>query len=343
MRERNNPLLFFNVGWMLRYQGNNRDDKIIGGGRWVVEHDFGEEVCNFLPWRGWCYGYVQPSKKSDHIKIERLGADKNAEELADVTIVWTATRPGGGTVVVGWYRHATVYRHSRAIKDRTDPRFRRFKITHYYAKAKVADCHIILDPDDRVLEIPRVHRGGNRRGMGQSNVWFAEDSHGENWFKRLARAIGTDTDPKPPKNRSRKKARKAHGGMTRQSDPELRMRVEKAAIESTWEYFEKKGYAIEDRQRAQCGWDLTCCYGRRELHVEVKGASGGNITAELTANEFALFGKCKPNYRLAVVTSALTRPKVHCFSWDMVSKRWIANTNAKLRVQEVISAVVREA
>lgn len=339
------PLIFFNVGWMRSYRGTTRSDKIIGGGSWVAEHNFGYEACNFFPWRGWYYGYVQPPGRSDTIKIERLGADKNAKELDDVTVVWTAKRPGGGTVVVGWYRHATVYRHGQPIKDRTDPRVRRFKISHCYVKAKVIDCHLV-EPKGRWFEIPRVRPGmPSADAMGQSNVWFAEGSHGKGWYKRLASAIRSGNDPKPPKARHRNKGNNGSRGRgyLHQNDPELRRRVEKAAIASTRNYFNKLGFKVVDVSRDNHGWDLKCLYGRRELHVEVKGTSSGIIGAELTPNEYAIFRKRRQNYRLVVVTSALTRPKVHDFWWDLVCNRWITDTKEKLRVAEVTSARVREA
>jgi hypothetical protein len=34
--------------------------------------------------------------------LERIGADKNYDNLDGVTVVWTGKRPNGRTVAVGW-------------------------------------------------------------------------------------------------------------------------------------------------------------------------------------------------------------------------------------------------
>ena len=99
------PLLFCNVGWMLQYRGQTRSDRIIGGGQYVRIEKRGHEICNFLPASGRVYGYVQPTASA--IALERLGAPKHAKSLAGVDVVITALRPGGDTVVVGWYQDAT--------------------------------------------------------------------------------------------------------------------------------------------------------------------------------------------------------------------------------------------
>lgn len=338
------PVIFFNVGWMRSYQGGGPHDKITGGGGYVAKHGVGGEICNFLAWRGWCYGYVQPPTHSDYINLDRIGADPEKDALDDVIVVWTATRPEGGAVVVGWYRDATVYRESQEIVDRTNPHVKRYRMPWFYAKAKAKNCHLI-DPDNRWYEIPRVRPG--KSGMGQSNVWFAEGFHGERWFKRLLNAINKGIDPTPEETQKKKKGRQPgkRGGNTRQSDPILRLRIEQAAIDAARKYFEAQGFKVSSVENQRCGWDLTCLRlsGRRhELHVEVKGSSTGDIQAELTPNEYALFNKRRPNYRLVVVTSALRKEKVNCFSWDKDENAWIANTNARLEVEKRTSAVVYE-
>lgn len=109
------PLLFCNIGWMERYQGLGSGDRIRGGGTYVKEEGRGHEICNFSRYRNRVYGYVQPP--AWQINIERLGADPESNSIRDVSVVWTAMRPGGGTVIVGWYRNATVFRHYQKFKQ----------------------------------------------------------------------------------------------------------------------------------------------------------------------------------------------------------------------------------
>ena len=108
-------MIFFNIGWMEFYKGQSAKDQIQGGGSYVQEEGMGHEVCNFAAHRGTVYGYVQPPKAKGQpgegqIRIERIGGDQ-ADFVTNVLVVWTATRPEGGTVVVGWYKNATVYRY----------------------------------------------------------------------------------------------------------------------------------------------------------------------------------------------------------------------------------------
>ena len=100
-------LIFFNIGWMNKYNGI-AGDSIERGGKYN-QHSVGHEVCNFTNNNGTLYGYVQPVGES--IKIEKLGASKQDDRIDGVTVVWTATRPSGGRVTVGGYKDATAFRH----------------------------------------------------------------------------------------------------------------------------------------------------------------------------------------------------------------------------------------
>ena len=68
-----------------------------------------------LPRNGnFVYGYVQPSGK--RININRMGACSEVDSIDDVLVVWTATKPYGGSKIVGWYKSATVFRDYQKFK-----------------------------------------------------------------------------------------------------------------------------------------------------------------------------------------------------------------------------------
>ena len=110
--------LFCNTGWMEFYRGNKKSDQISGGGSYVAEEGMGHEVCNFHSHCGYMYGYVQPARgqrsaNAGAIKLESIvngNCSTEDEFVEDVLVIWTATRPEGGTVVVGWYKDAMVFR-----------------------------------------------------------------------------------------------------------------------------------------------------------------------------------------------------------------------------------------
>ena len=76
------PIIFFNVGWMDKYDGLG---PIRGGGAYVKKHGFGHEILNFKPYDGTMYGYVQVKTG---INIERLGAAKEAGSIDNILVVW---------------------------------------------------------------------------------------------------------------------------------------------------------------------------------------------------------------------------------------------------------------
>ena len=101
-------ILFCNIGWMEYYQGLRNGDNILKGGKYPVKTGKGHEVCNFAKYKNECYGAFQAP--GVEIDIQRIGAIPGDEQIEGVTVVWTASRPQGGTVIVGWYKNATVFR-----------------------------------------------------------------------------------------------------------------------------------------------------------------------------------------------------------------------------------------
>ena len=164
-------VLFCNVGWMEFYRGLGRGDAIKGGGSFVETEERGGEVCNFEPHDGFVYGYVRPPGKT--IDTKRI-AGYDAESIDNVLIVWTAPRDGQSpTVVVGWYRNATVFRGFQEFV-RVPPVHEEDELTGYRFKAKADDAEL-LPIDSRTFKI-RKHKKGL---MGQSNIWYADSEEGE--------------------------------------------------------------------------------------------------------------------------------------------------------------------
>lgn len=177
MRE---PILVLNVGWMKKYRGLENDE-LTDGGAYVVEHGYGGEIFNFLPFQGSMYGYVQPPGRkkipynSRIIKIERLGASANSSFVDDVLVAWAAKKPGGGTYLVGWYQNATVFRNWQPPPEGSMREFQGGEPLGYYARAREGES-VLLKPEERKLRVPRASDSVNRGkgGIGQANLWFAD-------------------------------------------------------------------------------------------------------------------------------------------------------------------------
>jgi len=181
-------LLVLNVGWMKKYIGLE-DDQLTDGGAYVVEHGWGGEIFNFLPFEGYMYGFFQPPGKKEIpfnnriIHIERLRTSREAASFVDdVLVVWAARKPEGGTYLVGWYRDAVVFRQWQNLPEGPRRQFRG-EYLGYYMRAREEDC-VLLAPDERTLKVPRAsdHENIGKGGIGQANLWFA-DSGKENDLK----------------------------------------------------------------------------------------------------------------------------------------------------------------
>ena len=171
-------ILFCNVGWMERYDGIDGDSIQRGGS--YNKDSIGHEVCNFSNINGKVYGYVQPTGQ---IKIEKLGAGKKDEYVNAVTIIWTAGPDSGGTVVVGWYKNATVFRESQKIKNPSSLQ-KKNGLDSYRISASAADA-TLLPSDRRSFMIPRAVKGG----IGQSNVWYADSPESEQIVAETLRLV----------------------------------------------------------------------------------------------------------------------------------------------------------
>lgn len=158
-------------------------DSIERGGKYN-QHSIGHEVCNFSNNAGTLYGYVRPTGR---IKIEKLGASKKDDSVSGVTVVWTAGPESGGTVVVGWYKDATVYRDAQTIAKPSKLQ-RKNDISSYRIKA-TADKAMLLPVEQRELIIPRAVKGG----IGQSNVWFADKKESQKIVESVITLIDSGT------------------------------------------------------------------------------------------------------------------------------------------------------
>ncbi|USE39546.1 hypothetical protein [Endozoicomonas sp. SCSIO W0465] len=177
-------LLFCNIGYMKDYKGNTEDDCIEGGGSFVDEEGYGHEVCNFVleTNKKNAFGYVQTSNNGQ-INIDRLGAEALDEYIRGVDIVFTAKHPEGGTVIIGFYLDAKVYRHYKQFKCTPDI-YAENDINGYRICALKENCFLIA-PEERTFFIPRGCKGG----IGQSNVWYADTPEARFTRRRVLKYI----------------------------------------------------------------------------------------------------------------------------------------------------------
>lgn len=94
-------------------------------------------------------------------------------------------------------------------------------------------------------------------------------------------------------------------------DAETRKNIELAAVQFVSNHYENLGYKITDYQKDNCGYDLLVESDNETLKIEVKGTSSAENRFFLSRNERAK--SADPLWRLAIVSSALTEPKLEIF------------------------------
>ncbi|MDE5771259.1 MAG: hypothetical protein K2I06_06465, partial [Ruminococcus sp.] len=161
-------IIFCNIAYMKNYCGGD-DDTPVNGGKYIAENNDGGEVWNFLNYDGKCYGYFMYYGDMVHIeRIENTTAEDDTAE--DVLVVWVAKPKNKSSVIVGWYRHADVYRFQHHIDD-----------IYYSVVADVENCHL-LPESKRDFVIPRAQKSGAGMGMGQSAIWYADSEYAKKEF-----------------------------------------------------------------------------------------------------------------------------------------------------------------
>ena len=172
--------------------------------------------------------------------------------------------------------------------------------------------------------------------MGRPNIRYTDEPKAKPFLHQLSQYMedppATDV-PDPPRRKRR--------GTPRQSDPALRAKVEKAAIDHVTNHWPYPGYECESVESENKGWDLEFTRGARKLLVEVKGCSGDAGQVELTPNEYKAMWDCRDVYRLAIVTRALEAPQLSIIHFNGSDETWRDQDDREVRLMERTGVIVR--
>ncbi|HYE28776.1 MAG TPA: EVE domain-containing protein [Allosphingosinicella sp.] len=267
------PTIYFNIGWMEHYAGIADEDQTIGAHGFLAKHPHGAESYNFLETPdGMVRGYRPPGDREE-TNINRMGATSRQEAVEGALVIWLAKEPASGrTLIVGWYSNATVFRSAR------DAGITLYgERIHYSVEARAKDA-TLLPPVARTFEV-RSSRLVPGAGFGQKPTWYgAEAVDARVWdYVRSRRKIRPTAKPSAGK------------GPPRNVDPELRRKVEKAAVDHAIAYYKAEfgdACPVISVETAAKGWDLEVYNGADPLLVEVKGLLNTPLVCELTPNEY---------------------------------------------------------
>jgi hypothetical protein len=294
-------ILWVKFGWSDFYCGSpvGGDFQFIKGG------EQGHEAWNFLPQHdGWYYCHTPPQGGS--------GTPWN-DDPHGWTVVCLARRPKHtGIHVVGWYEDAELIGHYAVRPPGFDA-----------DRSALSDdiCYTIrsrsvwfVPPELRTRPFSHCSVGtGKYSFLDGPDVDVTDNKRAVRLIleDRLARlgnvAIHNPNADNPPDQDPDRDDDEIDplGGF---GGPEHRKAVEDAAVKITSEEMTRLGYAVVSREKENVGYDLHATHQKdgSELHVEVKGTASHTPNFFMTANEYGY--QQVPEWRLAVVTDALTKP-----------------------------------
>jgi hypothetical protein len=291
-------VLFARIGHMHNYAGSIPGDARPIGGGGFNKNNIGHEIYNYKVTRGRLYGYFQPNMASNSVALERVDPALSPEDqtATNVLLIFVARLKGGGQVVVGWYRSATLYRHGIRRSPGKPAKY------GHYAVAEASNA-VLLPDANRRWEVPH-----GKNGMGQSNVCYPYYRNGVPkalpWIRRIIRLIegyqGPNLLASPEAGAEADSANAVERALARSqgqgfaSTPEQRRAIEDHSMAAAKRHYQRNGYEVTDVSK-QKSWDFECRKGRGVLHVEVKGTTTDGRTVVLTKNEVthALSGKAR--------------------------------------------------
>lgn len=95
--------------------------------------------------------------------------------------------------------------------------------------------------------------------------------------------------------------------------PEENREIEQLAIDAVARHYKAAGWLVESVERKKIGYDLLCRKAKKELHVEVKGASARTECFLLTAGEFRV-AFSDDAFVLALVDNIAEDPRIRQWS-----------------------------
>lgn len=190
-------VLFCKIALMKYYHGVSADDPPYNGGSFVKLNGYGHEEFNFTPIKidnqqiPFCLGFVETKstvasvENELHIeKIRECAAYTHAGSVDDVLVIWCATTDKNETSVMGWYQHASVFRHCENIFLPNS------NATQYYnVIAQASNCVLLpfAERNRHNWNIPTARATGC--GFGQALVWYASEEKALYWIERITKSI----------------------------------------------------------------------------------------------------------------------------------------------------------
>ena len=148
-------ILFCRIGWCKYYNGDRKDKPMRGGS--YNKEKLGHEIYNFKDYNGRYYGFVYST-----IDIATNFGEEDNIKTENVLVVWVSSHKSGGSVIIGWYNNATVYRNFQAVPDDVMSERSMKKYNSYIISS---DDAVLLPENERDYSIKKSFR----------MIWYGND------------------------------------------------------------------------------------------------------------------------------------------------------------------------
>ena len=166
-------LMFVRTAYMNKYKGITKNDRPYNGSSYLEDSQLVNEAYNFKAYQNLCYGYfmIQGS-----LNLKRLGGSINDNYVDDILVIIIASSPEKGSVIIGWYDHALVYKNPQKWPEIFQENSKR-KLFNMKAEAK--DCFLVPERE-RIKLFPDDFPTKMRRNFN----WYAEEDEDQRIVKR---------------------------------------------------------------------------------------------------------------------------------------------------------------
>ncbi len=298
-------MMVCNIGWCKEYQG----DRVHGNHRFIrrTKGD-GSERWNFKRYRdGKVRGYFRGIGKTH--ALPNLPDNARGRWI----IVFYASDPADRLLkVVGYYRSASILPEWEERPEQV--KVRTLNENH---------CYCVVVP----AKLTKLFAEGSRplfgRTLGQVGFVYLTDPetgrvkrNRRALYKRLSTLVsGRFVTPKSGSHSINQRS-----PIT--VDPQHRKAVEKASMAFVKKQLRRERYNVENVSHKNLGYDLKASRGADILYIEVKGTGGTELRFIITSNEVGFMEK-DPSSRVAIVTSALSQPKLHVIKGFDIEKAFM--------------------
>ena len=184
-------ILFCNIAYMQYYDFSSMKEVPRHGGKYVADTGDAYEKHNFHKCAdGKVRGFVETkyidgsaiAHRPRQLRLENINsAFKNATSIDDVLVVFCAHSDAQkSTVIVGWYKHATVHRGRPRYNDR-----------QYNIECFAEDAYL-LPESRRTFVVPRATQSDF--GFGQSNTWYAKSESAASFVEAVFSYVNANSD-----------------------------------------------------------------------------------------------------------------------------------------------------